>query len=69
MIMLDHDIERAYAEAQTFPWFAGLVPGRQRAVVNLLFNLGLPRFLLFTKMIHALAIGDYVRAAADRRGT
>jgi lysozyme len=68
-VMLDHDIERAHAEAQTFAWFAGLTPGRQRAIVNLLFNMGLPRFLTFRKMIHALAVGDYVVAAQELRSS
>ena len=38
---------------------------RQNVLVNMLFNLGLPRFLTFKKMIKALEDQDYEKAADE----
>ena len=38
---------------------------RQSVLVNMLFNLGLPRFLTFRKMIKALENQDYEEAADE----
>lgn len=42
-----------------------LNPVRRSVIINMLFNLGLPRFLGFRKMIDALRKGDYSQAAAE----
>jgi len=62
-LLLTNDIHRAYVAACTFDWFAGLDPMRQRAIVNLLFNLGPTRFRGFTKTIAALDAGNFTAAA------
>lgn len=61
--LLMNDIRRAYVAAQTFSWFDGLDSVRQRAVVEMVFNLGLTRFRRFTHALAALAAGDYLAAA------
>jgi lysozyme len=47
-----------------FPWMADLTEPRQRAVINMCFNLGLPRLQKFTKFLAAMELGNY-DAAAD----
>lgn len=46
-------------------WFASLTVARQLAVMEMVYNLGMTKFLRFTKMIRALAAGDYVTARAE----
>lgn len=49
-------------EAQRFPWFAGLTRTRQRAIVELIYNLGIPKLVRFEKFLAAMAAGDYLTA-------
>lgn len=66
MDMLDHDVDGAVADlAGSFPWFVTLDAVRQRAVVNLRFNLGPKRFRTFKKFLAAMAAGDYDTAAEE----
>lgn len=62
--LLEYDVERAVAEAETFWWFEGLSDARKAVVVNMMFNLGLRKFKGFRRMIAALEREDY-EAAAD----
>ena len=64
-VMLVSDIERCYNELEVFGWFSGLDIVRQEAMVDLLFNLGLPRLLGFKKMIRHLSNKEYSQAAAE----
>lgn len=64
--LLENDIGRAAADLdRNLPWWRGLSEARQRAILNMAFNLGLPRLLGFGNMIHALHSGEYDRAAAE----
>ncbi|EPY01366.1 glycoside hydrolase family protein [Magnetospirillum fulvum] len=64
---LDQDIAIAAAGLdRALPWdWRGLSDARQRALINMSFNLGLPRLLGFKRMLYALSIGDYPGAAAE----
>lgn len=53
------DLDRA------LPWWRGLSEARQRALLNMRFNLGLSRMLGFKQMLAALQQGDYQAAAAQ----
>lgn len=65
-MLLTHDIERCTEEALTYlPWFKSLSLVRQDVVVNMLMNLGLPRFLSFKKMREAIRVGNFERAAEE----
>lgn len=66
-ILLDNDILAATNEAQSFPFFAKLDSVRQDVLVDLVFNMGLPRVRGFVKMLAALADGDWEEAAAQMR--
>lgn len=63
--LLDNDISDAIREAHTFRWFDGLDPVRQNAVVELLINMGLPRFKTFKKFIRYMSEQLWVHAAAE----
>lgn len=63
--LLDNDIRRIVAEANTFHWFSELDDVRQEVIVNMLFNLGLERFSGFHRMIAAIIRGDYLDAARE----
>lgn len=63
--LLDHDLDECITDLSTFAWFLDLDAVRQRVLVDVRFNLGPGGFRLFTKMIHALAIGDLPTAALE----
>lgn len=65
MMLLDHDILRSISDcAAAFGWFDALDEVRQRAVVDLVFNMGLAKFKTFVNTIRLLEQCDY-DAAAD----
>lgn len=66
-VILEEDLEGAVIAAETFDWFEGLSPARQAVIVNMLFNLGLTRFLTFKRMIAAIVAGDFAQAAIEMR--
>lgn len=59
------DVADAIHDASTFAWFPTLDAVRQEIIVELAFNLGLPRLRTFKRMIAALAVKDYERAADE----
>lgn len=61
--MLDEDIDACLTDLQAYPWFGSLDAIRQRALVDLRFNLGSAGFRQFKKMIGALQRHDYAEAA------
>ena len=48
-----------------FPWFADLTPARAHALIDMCFNLGLPRFQKFAKFLKAMEQGEYETAANE----
>lgn len=67
-LLLDNDIalcERLLEEQ--FAWYADLDAVRQRALVDLCFNLGMPTLLEFKRALAALAKGDYETAGKEFR--
>lgn len=63
--LLKNDIEEALADARKFSWFPRLDRPRQRVIVNMIFNLGAPRFRNFKKMLAALEKQDYIKASEE----
>ena len=64
--LLENDIRRVWDELRAFlPEVDGLSEPRQRALANMLFNLGLPRFRGFENMLAAVRDGDFARAADE----
>ena len=63
-IMLESDIDEAEKECRdNFAFFEYLNESRQEVICNMVFNLGLTRFLGFKKMIKAFKKFDYEEAS------
>ncbi len=67
MLLLEHDIDAAIHDLNSFPWFAALDPVRQRVLINMRFNLGLPRLLGFQRLLRLLGEQDYQAAGVAMR--
>ena len=63
--MLQNDINTSERELSRYSWFMQLDPIRRDAIINMHFNLGLPRLLTFRSMIAALDDGNYTKAANE----
>lgn len=64
MLLLHNDIERVSRELdQKLPWWRGLSETRQKVLVSMAFNLGMPKLLGFRNMLAALEEGDFSAAA------
>ena len=56
--IFSEDLQEAINECvHAFPWFADLTDARKNAMVDLCFNLGLPRLLKFQHFLTAMEIG------------
>lgn len=64
-MMLENDIRRTTLELMTFSWYSSLDAVRRAALVDMLYNLGMPRFMGFKKMLAALDTGDYEETAVQ----
>ena len=67
LFLLDNDLDECIRDCATFPWFADLDPVRQRAIVDLRFNLGARGLRTFKRMLAAMAERDYPCAAGQLR--
>lgn len=66
MMMLDNDIERVKGQlAKALPWLETKPPGVQRAMANMVFQMGLGGVLKFQKMLAALQARDYNAARRE----
>jgi lysozyme len=64
--LLRNDIARVKLELEVVvPTFLELSHGRQNVLIDMCFNLGLSRFILFKKMIAAVIAGDFSTAADE----
>ena len=64
--LLDNDILRVSKELDNaMPWWREMSEVRQRVVVDMVFNLGISRFLNFRKAINAMQEQDWEEAAAQ----
>lgn len=63
--LLDNDLARVISECRDqFSWFNELDDSRQNVICDMVFNMGMPRFLGFQKMLAAIDKKDW-KAAAD----
>lgn len=64
--LLENDIGGVMADLdRNAPWWRHLTEPRQRALANMAFNLGWPRFSGFRNMLAALQAGEFERAAGE----
>lgn len=65
IMMLKYDIEVARSALLRYGWFVTMDSIRQEAIINMVFNLGMPRFLQFKKTIEHLQNKEWNLAAAE----
>ena len=63
--MLHNDIQNCYAACLKFPFWNELNAARQAVLIDMCFNLGITKMKQFKKMLAALEIGAYYRAAHE----
>lgn len=63
--MLFNDIQECYAQLIHFDFWDKLNGARQAVLLDMCFNLGLPRLKGFKKMLAALGRSDYKTAAKE----
>lgn len=62
--LLSNDVTRCIKElGKAFSWFSGLDEVRRDAMINLCFQLGLPKLLKFQNFLAEMAEGNYELAA------
>ena len=64
-LLLENDLRGIIGELERMPWFPSLDETRKMALIDMGFNLGLPRLLGFKRMIAAIEAGDWSRAADE----
>ena len=65
-ILLQADIQRAFGSLNaSLPWWITLDADKQRALLNMTFNMGITRLLGFKNALAALKAGDYAKAADE----
>jgi lysozyme len=65
--LLDNDLADVLKDAAKFRWFDKLDSVRQNVVLEMLFNLGLTRFLGFKKFIGYMSEQRFTHAAEEMR--
>lgn len=64
--LLKNDLTMCVEEVESiFTWYPYLTDSRKRVIVNMVFNLGLSRFLNFKKFIDAMEAKDYETAGKE----
>ena len=63
--LLKMDLIQAEADCNSFHWYHALDEVRQGVILNMVFNLGLSRFLGFRKTIGFIENGQYFMAATE----
>jgi len=69
-LLLSNDVHRSNQTLMAnFTWFSKLDNARKSVLINMLFNLGLPTFLQFKKMLAAIESKDFSEAANQMRNS
>lgn len=64
--LLDADLAATEKDLDRFlPWWRGLDDARQNVLMNMGFNLGVPRLSKFVKTLEAVKREDYAKAADE----
>lgn len=66
-MMLEEDIHEVLGDVRTLSYFNDLDEVRQLVVSDMVFNLGLSRFLRFKNLQASLAIGDWQLSAFNMK--
>ena len=64
--LLENDLTMCIEEVESvFTWYYSLTSNRKRAIINMVFNLGLTKLLKFKKFIAAMEAHDYKEAGKE----
>lgn len=63
--LLQSKLKKRFAALSDYPWFAALSAGKQAAILELSYQIGVRGLLRFKKAIAAMAVRDYETAAAE----
>lgn len=63
--LFDNDFDNCERELSQYSWYANQPASVQAALINMCFNLGLPRLLGFKRMIAALKANNRTLAAQE----
>ena len=64
-LLFDNDLDSALKDCESLPYWEQLDGTRQMVLVDMVFNLGLTRFLRFKRLNAALANKDYFLASHE----
>lgn len=64
-LLFQNDFKEAITELEKMSWYLIQPRGVKQALVNMCFNLGMPKLSLFKRMIGALNSKNYTRAAQE----
>ena len=64
-MLYQEDVAYALTMARHLPYYNELDEVRQLVIVDMVFNMGLEKFLGFKRMSAALNVGDYVNASME----
>jgi lysozyme len=65
--LLKEDMDEVLGDCRGLAYWNNLVPARQLVVADMVFNLGLTKFLKFKRLNGALEINDFVLAAHEMK--
>lgn len=65
LYLMRNDIKKCIKELERYEWYSDQPPMVKDALINMCYNLGLPRLLKFKRMIFCLTKKDYTNAAKE----
>lgn len=71
LVLLDHDIDKAFALVEAEPWWASVAVEdvRARVMLNMIFNLGPSGLARFVRLLKAVETRRWQEAAAEMRAS
>lgn len=63
--LLQSRLKGIIAQLERYEWYTKLDPVRQKVMIDMAYNLGITGLLKFRKMIAAIELGDYEKAAKE----
>ena len=63
--LLKNDLDKVVKECVKLRYYSGLNPIRRSVIINMVYNLGMPRFKRFIRTNAAISASDYGLAAKE----
>ena len=65
MQLFNNDLAHCKAQLSQYNWYNNLDEVRQGVLIELVFNIGMSKFLLFKNMIADIKVSNYAKASSD----